>query len=766
VIDWTVVAAVAASQARRRWRSLVLLGLLAGLVGGVATASFAGARRSSTAYDRLLVATDFPDAFVQLVEPAPGLPDRIAASPAVEESVSSTFAVGRDAARRNQVLIPVQAAEEPISKLVVVRGRAPDPAVASEVTVSEGLADSFGLGVGDRFAYEGLDREEFDDLLRDRWDGSASGLRIDLEVVGVTRFPTDAVLGEFPTLIGTPALVERFEGSLPDALGVWVHLRDGATVGDLRSDLGGAGSDQADNVEIIDLGGERAALDDAVNVLVWGLVIFGIVALAAGTVVLAQLVARIMERAGAERLVLRDLGVDRRTRRAATAASGVISVAVAVATSSVVAVVASRWTPIGVARRVEPSPGVDWNLVLLAGGSLTTGLLVAASFLVAAAGWRNRRSHVPAGRFAGAASGVLQAGPIGSVAAASAFGAGRRVAASRIAFAGVVAGVCGVVAVSLFGASLEGLSTEPIRWGALGQHLVEVPDPVRDRTEQRLDTAAEVEAFAEVEGSSVVVEGRRVDAFRFTARRGSIAPVLIEGSLPAAGGEVALGPTLLDQLGLDVGDRVAIDGDPARVVGSVLTFGIANRSTVTEGVLLGGPGRADFTTLVVRYRDGVDVDRAASRLYGELEYFAPSRPADVTNLAALGPLPPLLLVLLGVIGAAALTHLSFGIGGRGRRDLAVLRSLGFSPSDATRVVVLATALVVLAATVIGAPLGVVLGRSVWTVVAQSTDLAADVRFPPQLLAAPLGLAGLSALAGLWSGRRAARRAVPEVLRAE
>jgi len=82
------VIAVATSHARRRWRAIVLIGLVAGLVGGLVVASFTGARRTDTAYDRLVAASDFPDVFVQLIEPRTGLADDIDDLPSVERSVA------------------------------------------------------------------------------------------------------------------------------------------------------------------------------------------------------------------------------------------------------------------------------------------------------------------------------------------------------------------------------------------------------------------------------------------------------------------------------------------------------------------------------------------------------------------------------------------------------------------------------------------------------------------------------------------------------
>src|SRR5437588_9398457 len=61
----TAVAAVwARRDLRRRWRSLVVLGVLAGATSGFAMASFAGARRTATALPRLEHRTHAPSALV------------------------------------------------------------------------------------------------------------------------------------------------------------------------------------------------------------------------------------------------------------------------------------------------------------------------------------------------------------------------------------------------------------------------------------------------------------------------------------------------------------------------------------------------------------------------------------------------------------------------------------------------------------------------------------------------------------------------------
>ena len=52
---------IARSELRARWVSLLLIGLLAGLTGGIAVGACAVARRTATADDRLVAATNADD---------------------------------------------------------------------------------------------------------------------------------------------------------------------------------------------------------------------------------------------------------------------------------------------------------------------------------------------------------------------------------------------------------------------------------------------------------------------------------------------------------------------------------------------------------------------------------------------------------------------------------------------------------------------------------------------------------------------------------
>src|SRR6185295_10018049 len=81
-------------ELRRAWRTLLALGLLAGITLGIALAATQVARRTATAYDRLVAATHTPDAVVLVI----GGDDAVAPLqelPAVQDSWRTTGAVAR-----------------------------------------------------------------------------------------------------------------------------------------------------------------------------------------------------------------------------------------------------------------------------------------------------------------------------------------------------------------------------------------------------------------------------------------------------------------------------------------------------------------------------------------------------------------------------------------------------------------------------------------------------------------------------------------------
>src|SRR4051812_45290194 len=121
-------------ELRRAWRTMVVLGLLAGLGAGVALAAAQVARRSSTAYSRLERATGTPDAIVLGFENYD--PAEIARLPQVRDAWMVETAIGQVEGDAVNFLGMFGGLREPPPGLftpLVVDGRLADPEAADEL---------------------------------------------------------------------------------------------------------------------------------------------------------------------------------------------------------------------------------------------------------------------------------------------------------------------------------------------------------------------------------------------------------------------------------------------------------------------------------------------------------------------------------------------------------------------------------------------------------------------------------------------------------
>jgi predicted lysophospholipase L1 biosynthesis ABC-type transport system permease subunit len=129
---------------------------------------------------------------------------------------------------------------------------------------------------------------------------------------------------------------------------------------------------------------------------------------------------------------------------------------------------------------------------------------------------------------------------------------------------------------------------------------------------------------------------------------------------------------------------------------------------------------------------------------------------------------PLYIALLFTGGAgAALAHaLAAGVRRR-RRDLAILKTLGFTRSQVAATVAWQATTIVAVAALIGVPLGLGIGRLLWNLFATNLGVLPEavVPFGPALLVIPGAVLFANAIAAL-PGWAAARVRPAPVLRAE
>jgi ABC-type lipoprotein release transport system permease subunit len=143
------------------------------------------------------------------------------------------------------------------------------------------------------------------------------------------------------------------------------------------------------------------------------------------------------------------------------------------------------------------------------------------------------------------------------------------------------------------------------------------------------------------------------------------------------------------------------------------------------------------------------------------------RPAEIIAYNDLGATPNLLGGALAAGAAVALGLTLVASVRRRRHDLALLKTLGFTNGQLAATIAWQSTVAVGAGTVVGVPLGIALGRSLWELFAREIDAVPDPSVPllPVVVIA-LGALVLANLVAAVPGRIAARTPANLALRAE
>jgi ABC-type lipoprotein release transport system permease subunit len=365
-------------------------------------------------------------------------------------------------------------------------------------------------------------------------------------------------------------------------------------------------------------------------------------------------------------------------------------------------------------------------------------------------------------------------------------GRGRSAVPVRTTLAGVTLGVGALVAALTFGASLAHLLGSPRLYGQTWDlQLEDATDETfaeRGLSLLRADPRVEAMGIGSAGSALLEVDGRRADAIALDPVEGDILPPMLAGRPPQGTGEVALGARTARALGAGIGDvvEVARSGEravPMRVVGRVAFPSVGNASRLGDGVLA-----------TVAARDAVSPDDASDDLFLRLtpgadpavvvadlntragtNAFAQSRgsPADIVNFGRVESMPFVLGGILAGIAGATLAHLLLSAVRRRRRELAILKTLGFVRGQVAGTVAWQATTVVVVSLVIAVPLGVALGRWVWTVLADDLGVVAQPRVPLlALVAVAAGAVLLANVIALVPGQIAARTRSATDLRSE
>jgi ABC-type lipoprotein release transport system permease subunit len=609
----------------------------------------------------------------------------------------------------------------------------------------------------------------------------------------------------------TPAFVQ--EAGLRTQPYLGVRLRSGATIADFTAQAEKAGYP----VDVaIDRIANGAALQEAIRPSQLSLAVLAVLLAVGALAVLGQLLVRSAGIEANEAPVLAALGMRPRDLAAQDALRGVTIALLASAVAIVVAIAASPIMPIGIARQAEPHPGIAVDAFVIGLGVAVIVLFVTAVTVVAGQLARSRRrARTTSATLANAiARADVSPSFVSGTNLALTRGSGASAVPVLSSLISVVLAVALIVGALTFAAGISHLRTTPrlVGWNwSLG---VFVPDVVRSPAErarvrasvdeqlagdEKIVAASPSVLFSPFPQQRVLELGRQhLDVPGMVAfdGRSDVGPSIIDGRKPVADDEIALGPDTLRDLGLELGDKVDAYGaegtsdqeEPGRrtharmeVVGTAV---IPQAGQLGEGAALTLDGlaklnsRAQDQLYFVRVAPGTSAGYVVERFR---EMF-PRAPADqvsvfgseqagaddpLLKLDTIDTAPVALTVMTIALAAIVLGHVFLSSMRARRRDVAVLRVLGFSRGQTIRAVGWQACVYAFVALAIGIPLGLLAGRFAWNVYARDLGVVPEAAMPWIDLGLTVILAlALTALAAAPAAWHAVRTRPAVLLRSE
>jgi MacB-like periplasmic core domain/FtsX-like permease family len=806
---------------RRRGGYLAVV-LLVGLAGGVAMGAVAAARRTQASFAVYLASTSPSDLTVLTGAGGLGpgssagydraLAGRISRLPHVNRVQSyagldvAVLAPG-GAVRFNVMGLPGSVDGEYFGqdRVTIVQGRMADPRRAGEVVIdAKGSPASVHVGSVVPVGFYTSAQEGLPDFGQAR---IRPYLRLNVRVVGKAVFSRELVQDDIDAsldggLLFTPALTRQLTRCCVSYTETAVRLDGGAR------DVAAA---EAAIERVLPRGfpvvfyvtslteakAERAIRPESIALGVFG----GIAALAA-LLIAGQVIGRQLRLGAGDLEVLRALGAG----PAITVSDQLPGLAGAVAAGSLLAAAVaaglSPLAPTGLVRPVYPDPGIafDWMVLGLGPLVLIAGLSAVAVALAYRQAPHRAARRRPPGRpgsaaARAAASSGLPAPAVEGIRFALDPGAGRNAVPARPTILGTALATIVVVATVTFGASLNNLIAHPALYGWNWTYALSPGFPTyipQQRAAALLDHDPGVAAWTGVYFGTVTIDGQIVPVIG-ASPHAPVGPPILSGHGLDAPGQVVLGAATLAQLHKHLGDTVDVRtraAKPARlrIVGTATLPSLGISATLhTEmgtGALLsyqlipghaGNPSRspsAGPNNILVRLRPGAN-PAAARRTLRRLvpgdggSVSSVQRPAEIVNYRSMGTTPAFLGAALAAAAVTALGLTLIASVRRRRRDLALLKTLGFTRRQLAAAIAWQSSIAVTAGTIIGVPSGIALGRFLWDLFARQINVVPQPAIPglPVILIS-FGALALANIVAAVPSRVAARTPTALLLRAE
>ena len=766
------------AAARRSWRSLVVLVLLGGVLGAVALAAVAGAWRTDTAYGRYLRAANVSDAFVNVPGKLPGMPATrpitlishlpgvtasapylgLAGAPVVHGRIRWSFLTADINGTLNREWYQQD-------RLTVLAGRLAPADSTRDVMITRAIARLLDARIGGEVTYA---------LFHVGDNGQPSGPPV------IRSYRLTAIV-EVP-----PALVDQSdaaEGSIlpPAATHQLLASYQYATVG-VRLKGGAAGipalqrhlvtlaatlQHQQYRVTHQNVSGlffpvtrpdiVHSQVQQAIRPEAIALSVFAGVAAVAMLVLVGQGLAQLVSRSAPDIAVMRALGVSRAHIALAVGLPGMIAVLGGAVLAVGGAVALSPLAPVGPVRGYDPDRGfhADWAIAGT-GAALFIVVLLGLLAVLAARSARPRASqaqgHPSVIAHAAVAAGLPPSAVVGTRNALEP-GAGVRSVPVRSTLLGSIIAVAAVVSAVVFGASLTGLISHPVRYGWNWDVIIQAEGGYGSFNPAAVNRVMHgqraVAAWSEFSFTQLSVNGRVLPVVGIQPRVGTVEPPTISGQPLRGPDQIELGTGTLAELGKKVGDTIRIGARPytqtVRITGVVTlpSFGLITSDHVSlgrgamlpEATLLAAEGATAHqsgaetqstlpSTIAIDLAPGTTAAQRArlvhrivaanpAQIPGGTYELRSALAAAIVNARQMGGQPIALALGLAAAAVLSLTLTVLSSVRRRRHELALLKALGMTRGQLWSVIAWQTTLTLLIAVAIGGPLGVAGGRLAW-----------------------------------------------------
>lgn len=802
----TSVWIVGWSRLRERWPSWLPLVLVLVVASTAVMTLTAGGRRAERVYPRFLKSQNAPDVVVT-AGAGIGLADidlaQVAALPQVVEWADAAvyFSLGRTGEGR---LIPprviaTQVADSAVfagglDRVKILEGRAAHPDRPDEIVADFSFEEAYGVRVGSTVTVRFTTPAGLPRLFAGINDATPEALDVGplmtFHVVGLGVIPGQLPpisSGGLPSMWMTPAWEDLYASSLAHTNTIGVRLRHGdkdlpAFKSAVEQMAGGQPTlffTQRDSTAAV----QRSFRSQAVSLYVLSGLLAFVLILFVGQALARE--ARTQSSGAAAALTA--IGMTRQQQAGVFALQGLVGGVIGGTVAAAVSYALSSAMPLGLARTVDPAPGLSFDAFVLPGGALMTA--VVAVILSALQGWRTTRTAVDVSEVSGSTVrpsrppfAWLPVSAVVGLAFSSRSHRGRNSTSVATTLTGITLGLLALIATVVCSASLGHLISTPRLWGASWQARVGdgfAPD-MGGRIQSGLVGDPWVQNLAAGTAAQLELDDRvRVDAFAMDPLRGHIGPVALDGRGPLAADEIFTGTAALRSLGAQIGDRVKVAVGPRSA-----EFRIVGRGPLPLGAFrdAGQSAMVTFQALRTLVPDvqtniylvdgppGTTPSDAAAYLAARhpgIGVFPHELPTDFANFGRADRLPLTIGAVLASVAVLSLVHALVSATRARRRDLAVLKTLGFVRAQiAAAVSWQATALIAIS-TLIAFPLGVIVGRWSWNLFADWIGaLAVTIVSAPHVLAVVAGALFAGLMAAAWPAHRASRVRPAVILRAE